>query len=72
MHSSDHVEDGGRGDMGDVESPWRLGGEACPRCGYEVAIPLKPSDSQARRVWDFYCTRCGYTWTRKEPVEDVF
>lgn len=51
---------------------WRKGSKTkCPRCGYDVIMPLKPSDSKVAKVWDFYCTRCGYTWTADSPVEDV-
>ncbi|GBC70026.1 hypothetical protein HRbin01_01733 [archaeon HR01] len=43
----------------------------CPRCGYRLSIPLKPSDSKVSKVWSLYCPRCGYSWSVKEPLEDV-
>jgi len=46
----------------------------CPRCGYGLAIPLKPRDSNVKYVWDVWCPRCGHVWALGQPirVEDWF
>jgi DNA-directed RNA polymerase subunit RPC12/RpoP len=43
----------------------------CPRCGYQLTIPTRPSDSKVRRIWSLYCPRCGHSWYVKTPVEDI-
>ncbi|MCS7135897.1 MAG: hypothetical protein RMJ14_05275 [Nitrososphaerota archaeon] len=40
----------------------------CPRCGYELVIPLKPQDSKVESVWDVWCPRCGHLWALKQPI----
>ncbi|MEM2910483.1 MAG: hypothetical protein QXO01_05415 [Nitrososphaerota archaeon] len=40
----------------------------CPRCGYELVIPLKPRDSRVNNVWDVWCPRCGHVWALKNPL----
>ncbi|MDJ0270823.1 MAG: transposase [Aigarchaeota archaeon] len=52
-------------------SPWRTGGYKCPRCGYELTIPLRPSDAKTQKVWTLYCPRCGFTWALGKPLEDI-
>jgi DNA-directed RNA polymerase subunit RPC12/RpoP len=27
----------------------------CPKCGYQLTIPTRPSDSKVRRIWSLYC-----------------
>jgi DNA-directed RNA polymerase subunit RPC12/RpoP len=43
----------------------------CPKCGYQLTIPTRPSDSKVRRIWSLYCPRCGHSWYVKTPVEDM-
>jgi len=43
----------------------------CPKCGYQLTIPTRPSDSKVRRIWSLYCPRCGNSWYVKTPVEDI-
>ncbi|MEM0090248.1 MAG: hypothetical protein QXP86_02110 [Nitrososphaerota archaeon] len=45
----------------------------CPRCGYELVIPLKLGDSKVEVVWDVWCPRCGHLWALRQPlrVEDI-
>lgn len=53
------------------EGIWRYGEQRCPKCRYELTIPLRPSDSKVETFSSLWCPRCGHTWATKTPISDV-
>ncbi len=45
-------------------------GDACPRCGSTLILPLIPPDANVRKVWTVYCSSCSYNWSIEEPITE--
>ncbi|MCS7145377.1 MAG: hypothetical protein NZ938_01620 [Aigarchaeota archaeon] len=69
---SEHkLEGGGEAAVTLSRKAWRKYlGEACPRCGSTLVLPLIPPDADVRKVWTVYCPSCSYNWSIEEPITE--